>query len=201
MEISQKRHSNRIRFRFGDEELEYQLQDSSGSRAFSLPYVDVSRDRQTLEERNQWLRNAGLLWLALGLGLTAMSAFGDDPFRMSFWVWIGLACYGAYWLRRTRFVLLPSEKGNLFVIDDAEGTRIIQEIESRRAAQFLQRYDFINAEESPQQQQNRFRWLHREGALSDTELQQRLAMVATSEATTESGAGSADSDASRHLLN
>ncbi|MEZ0470359.1 hypothetical protein [Luteimonas salinilitoris] len=31
--------------------------------------------------------------------------------------------------------------------------------------------------ESPDQHRNRFKWLHREGALSDEELDQRLAVV------------------------
>ena len=52
MEIQQKRNSNRARFEFGEEELRYHVQDSSGSRSFSVAYTDISRDRQTLQERN-----------------------------------------------------------------------------------------------------------------------------------------------------
>lgn len=66
MEIQQRRNSNRIAYVFGDDEVQYSLQDSSGSRSFSVPYLSISRDRQTLVERNQWFRNVGLLWLALG---------------------------------------------------------------------------------------------------------------------------------------
>ena len=47
MEISQKKYSNRVRYVFGDEELDYHVQDSSGSRSFSVPYSAISRDRQT----------------------------------------------------------------------------------------------------------------------------------------------------------
>lgn len=177
MEIKQSRNSNRIRYAFGEDELNYTLQDSSGSRSFSVQYTEISRDRQTLEERNQWLRNAGLLWIALGGVLTAMSYFGEGPFRMSFWVWIGAGCYAVYWFRRTKFTILPSEKGNLLVIDNADGPRLIEEIESRRAAQFLREYDFLDADETPQQQHKRFKWLHSEGALSDDGLQKRLAMI------------------------
>lgn len=177
MEIKQSRNSNRIRYQFGEDELNYSLEDSSGSRSFSVQYTDISRDRQTLEERNQWLRNAGLLWIALGGVLTAMSYFGEGPFRASFWLWIGLGCYAVYWFRRTKFTILPTDKGNLLVIDNDDGPRLIQEIESRRAAQFLREYDFMDADETPEQQRKRFKWLHSEGALSDEEFQRRVAMI------------------------
>lgn len=74
----------------------------------------------------------------------------------------------------TRFILLPSDKGNLLVIDNPEGQRIVQEVESRRAQQLLRQYDFLDPDESPEQRRRRFTWLHREGALSEDELRQRL---------------------------
>jgi hypothetical protein len=55
MEIRQRRNSNRIRYVFGEDEVQYSLEDTSGSRSFSVAYTDISRDRQTLVERNQWL--------------------------------------------------------------------------------------------------------------------------------------------------
>jgi len=177
VEIKQSRNSNRIRYQFGEDELNYSLEDSSGSRSFSVQYMEVSRDRQTLEERNQWLRNVALLWMLLGAGITAGSYFGEGPAKLSFWLWLGVFCYAVYWGRRTKFTILPSEKGNLLVIDNDDGPRLIQEIESRRAAQLLREYDFLDADETPQQQHKRFKWLHSEGALSDEELQKRVAMI------------------------
>ncbi|RYZ71996.1 MAG: hypothetical protein EOP91_09360 [Lysobacteraceae bacterium] len=179
MEIKQSRHSNRIRYVFGEDEVQYSLQDGSGSRSFSVQYTEISRDRQVLEERNQWLRNVGLLWLLLGGGMTVGSLLGEGPAKLSFWVWLGAFCYAVYRLRWTKFTLLPTEKGNLLVIDDAEGPRVIQELESRRAAQFLREYDFIDESETPEQQRKRFKWLRSEGALSEPEFQERLAMIET----------------------
>ena len=175
MEIKQKRHANRIRFELGDEELNYSIEDGSGKRTFSVPYTDISRDRQTLEERNLWLRNVGLLWLALGAFLTIVNIVGKQDFTPSLWLLIGAGCYAVYRLRTTRFVLLPSGKGNLLVIDNDEGQRIVQEVESRRAQQLRRQYDFIDPDESPEQRRSSFSWLHREGAQSEDELRERLA--------------------------
>ena len=185
LEIKQSRHSNRIGFVFKDDELQCSLTDSSGSRSFSVPYTDISRDRQTREERNQWLRNVGLLWIAIGVFDTATAWFGRQSFVPSYWLLLGAACYAVYRFRTTNFTILPTDRGNVLVIDDVDGPRVINEIETRRAAQYRQEYDFVNAEEVPEQQRNRFKWLHREGALSDAELHERLLEVDVDEPVTE----------------
>lgn len=174
MELKQKRNSNRIRYVFGEDEVQYLLQDGSGSRSFSVDYNDISRDRQSMEERNAWLRNVALLWIALGVVQTSAGWFSDHVFKLAFWVWLGAFCYLVYWFRRTSFIILPSGKGNLLVVDDTTGARIVEEIESRRAANFRRDYDGMRPHEEPPQQRRRFLWLHKEGALSDAELQQRL---------------------------
>lgn len=177
MEISQKKNANRIRFAFGEDAVNYSLEDGSGSRSYSVPYLDISRDRQTLVERNQWLGNVGKLWLLLGAALTAFSVMGDGGLKVSIWVWVGAACYAFYHYRTTRFTIVPTGKGNLCVIDDADGQRILGEIESRRARLFRDEYDFMPEGDSPDQHRSRFKWLHKEGVLSDDELGQRLAAV------------------------
>lgn len=180
MEILQNRNSNRIRYAFGEDEVQYSIQDSSGSRSFSVAYSDISRDRQTFIERNAWLRNAGLLWLGLGAVITAMAAI-KGQFAPSMWLFIGAGCYAVYHFRTTRFTIVPSEKGNLLVIDGDEGQRILKELESRRADYYRREYDFMPEGDSPEQHRNRFKWLHREGALSEDELKQRLAVIDASD--------------------
>lgn len=149
---------------------------TAGSRSFSVAYSDISRDRQTFTERNAWLRNAGLLWIGLGAVITALAAI-KGQFAPSMWLFIGAGCYAVYHFRTTHFTIVPSEKGNLLVIDGDEGQRILKELESRRADHFRREYDFMPESDSPEQHRNRFKWLHREGALSEEELKQRLALV------------------------
>lgn len=176
MEYKQNRHSNRIKYVFGEDEVQYSIEDSSGSRSFSVPYSDISRDRETFVERNQWLRNVGLLWLALGAILTVINLVAQKG-AVSVWLWIGAACYAVYRLRTTRFTVVPSNRGKLLVIDGEEGERILKTLESRRADYYRREYDFMPANDTPQQHRSRFKWLHREGALSDEELKQRIAFI------------------------
>lgn len=197
MEIAQRRNANRIRYVFEETSLQYQLQDGSGSRSFSVDYTDISRDRQTLVERNDWLRNVGLLWLALGVVMTAIKWIGGEGGVPSLWLFIGAGCYTVYRLRSTPFTILPTSKGNLLVIDNVDGGRILDEIATRRSAAYRAEYDFFPEGETPAQHRRRFKWLHEEGALSDEELRERLERVQAMEGTLPE----VELEASRLLLN
>jgi hypothetical protein len=177
LEISQKRFSANTRYAFHEDRVDYAWKDSSTSRSFSVSYTDITRDRQTLTERNTWFRNVGILWLVIGGIELAMSWSAATGQKGGLWLALGAACCAIYRFRVTGYTILPSDKGNLLVIDDEDGKQIVAEIESRRANQFRSEYDFFPEDDSPQQLRNRFTWLHREGALSDEELQGRLARI------------------------
>lgn len=189
MEISQKKYSNKIRYVFGENELDYSIEDGSGSRSFSVAYSEIGRDRQTMVERNQWLRNVGLLWIALGAVFTGMSLFGGGALKVSIWLWVGLACYGVYHFRSTRYTIVPTDRGNLLVIDGVDGERILQEIVVRRADYLRREYDFMPEQDSADQHRHRFKWLHKEGVLSDDELRQRLTIVDAMDPVRSAGLG------------
>ena len=182
MEISQKRGGASTRYVFHDDRVEYAFKDSSVSRSFSVTYTAISRDREGLTERNVWFRNVGWFWLGLGLLLLVVSWQEGKLGHGALWAVLGAGCLAAYYGYPTRYRILPSEKGNLLILDhDASADRIENEIMQRRAAQFRGEYDFVPESESPQQLRNRFTWLHREGVLSDDELHERLAEVEASE--------------------
>lgn len=177
MEIKQRAYATQIGYEFDEDRLRHSWQDSSGSRSFSVGYGEISRDRQTLTERNAWLRNAGLFWMGLGVLLTIFNYYERQSATPSFWLFIGAACYIAYHFRSTHYTIIPSDKGNLLVIMDADGDSILREIEKRRADFFLREYDFFPENEHPEQLRKRFNWLHEEGALSDDDLANRLRKV------------------------
>ncbi|MBN8260867.1 MAG: hypothetical protein J0L59_00905 [Xanthomonadales bacterium] len=198
MEIAQKRGGASTRYVFHEDRVDYSWKDSSGSRSFSVPYTDISRDCQTLTERNVWFRNAGWFWVVLGGILLAISMNEGSPARGGLWLVLGAGCLAAYYGYPTKYRLLPSDKGNLLVLDHGDtADRIESELMQRRAAQFRAEYDFFPEGDSPVQLRNRFNWLHREGALSEDELQQRLAGVAAMEQAT----GSMDAEPGHRTLN
>jgi len=95
MDIRQARFSHSAHFEFGEDELRCTRKDGSGSRSFPRPYTAIRSGRQTLEVRNDWLRNVGLLWLLPDAGLRAMAWFAEQALRISIRVWVGRACHAA----------------------------------------------------------------------------------------------------------
>ncbi|MEZ5437999.1 MAG: hypothetical protein R3F12_06535 [Lysobacteraceae bacterium] len=174
MEVQQRHGATRLRYRFDTDSVEYRVEDSSGSRTFNVAYTELSRDRQELLERNEWFRNAGMLWMLIGVVFTALSFGGERP-AISLWFWIGLLCYLIFRLRTTRYTIIPSDKGNLLVIHNSDHDRIVNELETRRADQFRREYDFVPDGDEPDNYRKRLDWLKREGALSDEDVEKRWA--------------------------
>ena len=177
MEIRQKRLSHRTRYVFGDERLDYEWQDPSGSRSFSVDYTQIGRDRQTLVERNAWLRNAGLFWMVLGLFLSVLRYVDQHSLVPSVWLPVGIGCLIAYRLRTLHFTIVPTEKGNLMVVGDDHREQILDEMGRRRSDALRREYDFFPEGEEPEQLRRRFRWLHEEGVLDAAELARRLRKI------------------------
>lgn len=176
VEFKQKRNSNQTRFHFGEDELAYTLTDKSGSNSFQVKYQEVSRIRDFLVERNSWLQNVGLLWIALGVVFTVLSFATDAPV-MSFWLPFGIGCVLFARFRTTRYTKIPTDRGTIYIIDDNEKVRIVDTLESRRVNQLRRWYDFLSPDEDPERQRKRYQWLHKEGALTHAELTQRLAAL------------------------
>lgn len=149
MEIRQKRLSHRTRYVFGDERLDYEWQDPSGSRSFSVGYAEIGRDRQTLVERNAWLRNAGLFWVALGLFPGVFRYVDQHSLVPSVWLPVGIGCLIAYRLRTLHFTVVPTEKGNLMVIGDDNRVQILGQMDKRRSDALRREYDFFPGEFPP----------------------------------------------------
>ena len=174
MEVQQRHGATKLRYRFDTDSVEYRVEDSSGSRTFNVAYTELSRDRQELLERNEWFRNAGMLWMLIGVVFTALSFGGERP-AISLWFWIGLLCYLIFRLRTTHYTIIPSDKGNLLVIHNGDHDRIVKELEMRRADQFRREYDFVPDGDEPDNYRKRLDWLKREGALSDEDVEKRWA--------------------------
>lgn len=179
-QIVQAKNGTTTDFRFSEDELKFTLSDKTSSTTFKTPYTQLDREHGYFVERNTWLMNVGWLWLALGVGVTAMSFFATTPHTLkpSYWLFLGAGCAAFAWLRTVRYTKVQTESGALLVIDDAQKPRILAELDSRRLEQLRRWHDFVDADADPQAQRSRFQWIHREGALDEAELADRLDQLA-----------------------
>ena len=174
MEINQSRFSNKTKFIFGDDSLIYTLKDMGGRQSFSVPYISILKDRSELEERNPWFRNVGLLWVLIGIIQTLYVYHGAGGPILSIWLILGMVCLAIYWVATTRYTVLNTERGSIYVILDKKHEEVLQELSSRRKAQLRNLYGAINLQNDPAVEMNKFRWLLQEGAISDEEFRSTL---------------------------
>jgi hypothetical protein len=109
--------------------------------------------------------------------LTSMDWAKTQVFGLSIWLPLGAACLVWYAMRIRRFIVVPSARANVLVIDDASAAGILAEIDRRRAAQLRDRFDYLSPDESPEQQRHRVLWLQRQGSLDDHEVSARLLQI------------------------
>ena len=177
LRLEQKRAGAKTFFEFGEDSLRYGLDDGSASRTWTIEYAELSVERERFVERNTWWRNVGGLWVVLGLVLTGMDWAQTQVFGLSIWLPLGAACLVWYGLRIRRFIVVPSPRANVLVIDDASAPAVLAEIDRRRAAQLRDRFDYLSPDESPEQQRHRVLWLQRQGSLDDHEVSARLLQI------------------------
>lgn len=175
--LSQKRAGASTFFEFGEDSLRYGLDDGHSARTWTLEYADLSVEREHFVERSVWWRNVGAIWVGLGLVLTAMDWASTQVLGLSIWLPLGAACLVWYALRIRRYVVVPTPRVNVLVIDDATAPPILAELDRRRAAQLRERFDYLSPDESPEQQRHRVLWLQRQGSLDDHEVSARLLQI------------------------
>jgi hypothetical protein len=173
-QASQAKAGTVATFAFGADELKYTVADKTSSTTFKTPYTALSRDHGYLVERNTWLMNVGLLWMALGALLTAVKFTQTREMVPSLWLWVGLGCAGWAWLRTVRYLKIPAANGTLLIIEDGQKAALLAELDGRRMDQLRRWHDFIDANDDLARQRTRFNWLHEEGALNEDELGERL---------------------------
>lgn len=169
MTIVQKKASNRAEFQFGTENLRYSIKDPSGTHSYSIEYESIPTVHSEMEERRVWFRNAGWLWVIIGIAQIVFRFTEDRQLGFPFWLLLGAGCLGYYYYSSTKFLVFSTDAGRIFVIDDRDRERIIAEFTRRRIDQLKRRYARIIDPANPERESARFGWLEKQGVISTDE--------------------------------
>jgi hypothetical protein len=176
LEARQQNNSGNIGLAFGEEAPDDRVAIDTGRGAPASGRTAVDRTAPGRIRKALLLRNVGLLWVALGTVMTALSVTSGQGLRLSVWLWLGAVCYAAYRFHNVRAAAAPSDQAPARMVPDAEWQRILGAIETRRAMPGNV-HDLVPRISTLQQYRDRFAWQHQQGRLSDAELQHRLATV------------------------
>ena len=178
MQMKQKKKSNKHTFSFEENYFNFAYEDKSGSGDTDMNYADFPQKSSIQIEQNEWLRNVGYLWCALGVFQMGYTLYLKEPVvGEGFWIIVGLACIAWAHFSKVKYSVFKSEQGHIFVIHDKNHDKIISELNARRKSQLLNWYGEINPENELEQEIEKFKWLAEQGVISSEESDQKIAQV------------------------
>lgn len=177
MEIHQKRFSNKIGFSFGKDKLAYSVKDRSGTHTFDIYYGDIPKDRQELEEKNDWYRNVGIFWVLIGVVQIIYRYHETGVLKGSVWLMLGVICFIVYAVAKTRFTIIPTQSGKIFIIQNKQHAKILEEIEGRRKKQLYEWYGEIDFSNDPNKEIAKFKWLANQGIIDENEMRDKINQI------------------------
>ena len=177
MEIVQRRFMNKIWFKFEEQKLKYIIKDSNGRQTFTTLYEDISDDVREMDERNSWYRNVGIFWVMIGVLQVIATFHKYGQFRGSLWLTLGIVCFLVYGVAKTRYSILPSDGGNILIIQDSKHDDIMHEILNRRKDQLRSLYGEIDASNNPEKEIEKFKLLHKQDIISEDEMKEKIDQI------------------------
>jgi len=176
MEFTQKKLSNKSTFTFQDDYFNFACEDKSGATDYDIHYGDVPQKSSLLIEQNEWLRNVGLLWIAIGLFEFGYALYaGNSLSGKGFWFFIGICCTTWALFTKVKYTVFKCQEGSVYVIRNKQHDEIIAEITRRRKAQLLQWYGEVNPDNDLENEIKKFKWLVEQGAMSVEASEQKIA--------------------------
>lgn len=158
MEIVQKKRAVKHAFRFEEDHFNFSYQDKSGSGDLDMNYADFPKKSIIKIEQNDWLRNVGLLWGAVGgfqLGHAIYS--GASPSGQGFWLMVGIVCLVLSWFSKVKYSVYQGDRGSIFILQDKKHDQIVGELNSRRVKQLLKWYGEVNPDNDLESEIRKFR--------------------------------------------
>ncbi len=178
MEIVQKKKSTKHTFVFNDDYFNFSYEDKSGSGDSDLNYGNLPQKTSIQIEQNEWLRNVGYLWCAIGAVQLGYAIYLQASLSgKGFWLVLGLACIVWFLFSKVKYTVFKSDQGNVFVIHDKNHDKIISELKSRRKSQLLNWYGEVNPDNELESETGKFKWLAEQDVMTKEESEQKIAQA------------------------
>lgn len=178
MEFVQKKKSNKHTFTFHEDYFNFAYEDKSGSGDSDINYADFPQKSSVQIEQNEWLRNVGYLWIALGAFQIAYAIYSEASLSgKGFWILIGAACVIWAYFSRVKYTVFRTERGSIFVIQNKNHDQIIHELNERKKLQLLRWYGEVNPENDIENEIKKFKWLLEQGIISKEESEKKIAQA------------------------
>ena len=179
MEFVQKKGSTRHTFTLHSDKFNFAYQDKSGAADADMSYADLPLKTSIQIEQNEWLRNVGYLWMAIGVFQIGYAIHdGGSLSGKGFWLLLGIGCVLWAHFSKIQYTVLRGERGNVFIMQDKSHDRILDELMGRRKAQLAQWYGDVNPQNDLDHERAKFQWLVEQDVITAAEAEQKIAQAA-----------------------
>lgn len=176
MEFIQKKSGNKHTFHLHDDYFNFAYEDKSGSGDHDIHYADFPQKSSTQIEQNEWLKNVGYLWIAIGVFQIGYALYSDTSLSgKGFWLLLGALCVTWAQVTTVTYSVFRGDRGNVFVIKDAQHDQIIETLNSRRKDQLYRWYAEVNTDNDLEDEIDKYRWLVAENVMSQEEADLKIA--------------------------
>ncbi len=169
MHITQRRFTNVVCFEFELDTLKYSRSDAYGMHSLEVPYGSIGMDPRVSVERNSALFHGGIVLLFWGVAHCLYALSHADLFGLIFLL-PGPVCLVLHALAKTSITYLDSDAGEIALLHDRQFEVVIHEIRERRKKQLMDWYGRINFANDPEEEIQKFHWLHSQRLISADQL-------------------------------
>ena len=178
MEFVQKKGSIKHTFTLEDDFFNFAYKEKSGSGDTDFSYGDLPQKSSIQIKENEWLRNVGYLWCAIGVGSSIYDSYFQDALKIdSLWIILGSLCLLFAFFTKVSYTVFQAERGNIFIIKDKKHDALIDELKIRRKKQLLSWYGDVNPNNELENEIDKFKWLVKQNVMSDEEAKIKIAEV------------------------
>lgn len=189
MEFAQKRMATQTWFTFEERELRHRVRDNSGEVEFAVEYGAIPANKRVVFNRNNWLRNVGLIWCVIGLIQIGLAlANGGALAGSAFWFLIGIGCLGFYRLTWSEYTVFDTPEGPIWIIRDKDHDAILSAINDKRKDYLLAWYHSLDFSDEPEREVQTIEWLMKQDVMSKADGQHRIEAIRAENALTYHGA-------------
>lgn len=169
--LEQKRLFDSVHIEFNHDSFTYKVKDRTGSRTFSGKYMDLNPgSRYEIQEKNEYFRNVGFLWLAIAI----FDLVTTSGLSTVLWGGLGSICLAIYYFAATRYIVIPSTQGPLYVIDNAEAPEILNEFLERYKKEVLEEYGEVDYSKTFEEEKQKYRTFLRQGVINESSFNETL---------------------------
>jgi hypothetical protein len=176
--FKQKKNGNELKFELNENDFNYSAKLGSTKFTRDFSYTAISSKMSEFTEKNEWFRNAGYIWLAIGV-IQLISMVSERVLVLPFWFALGAVCLGIYYFRQTKFTIIEADEKNILIIENLEHDKILNSIFEYRNNFIKKEYSQINFNNNPENEINKFSFLFKEKIISEEEFKEAKEKIET----------------------